>query len=47
MLRHDAYWISYQAADRFWYFQAAEAAILLAVTMMFAIGIVKLVNRRA
>lgn len=46
-LRHDAYWISYQAADRFWYFQAAEAAILLAVTMMFAIGIVKLVNRRA
>jgi hypothetical protein len=43
---HDAYWISYQAASRFWGFQAAEVGVLLAITVMFVIGTIRLVNRR-
>lgn len=43
---HDAYWISYQAASRFWGFQAAEAGILLAITVMFVIGTITLAGRR-
>jgi hypothetical protein len=43
---HDAYWISYQAASRFWVFQAAEAGILLALTAMFMIGTIRLAGRR-
>ena len=43
---HDAYWISYQAASRFWGFQGAEAGILVAITAMFVIGTIRLVNRR-
>jgi hypothetical protein len=44
--RHDAYWISYQPAGRFWDFQGAEAGILLAITVIFVIGTIRLVNRR-
>lgn len=43
---HDAYWISYQAASRFWGFQAAEAGILLAITVMLVVGTIRLVGRR-
>jgi hypothetical protein len=43
---HDAYWISYQAASRFWGFQGAEAGILLAITVMFVIGTIRLADRR-
>jgi len=43
---HDAYWISYQAASRFWGFQAAEAGILLAITVAFVIGTIRLVDHR-
>jgi hypothetical protein len=43
---HDAYWISYQAAGRSWVFQAAEAGILLVITVMFVIGTIRLISRR-
>jgi hypothetical protein len=43
---HDAYWLSYQAASRFWGFQAAEAGLLLAITVMFVIGTITLISRR-
>lgn len=43
---HDAYWISYQAAGRFWVFQGAEVGILLAITVTFVIGAIKLISRR-
>jgi ABC-type transport system involved in multi-copper enzyme maturation permease subunit len=45
-LHHGAYWISYQAADRFWVFQGAEAGILLAITAAFVIGTIRLVGCR-
>lgn len=43
---HDAYWISYQAAGRFWTFQLAEAGILLAITATFVIATIRLTGRR-
>jgi hypothetical protein len=43
---HDAYWISYQAVSRFWVFQGAEAGILLAITVTFVIGTIRLISRR-
>lgn len=42
---HDAYWISYQAAGRFWAFQAAETGILLAITIAFIFGTIRLVRQ--
>jgi len=43
---HDAYWISYQAAGRFWAFQLAEVGILLAITATFVIATIRLTGRR-
>jgi hypothetical protein len=42
---HDAYWVSYQAADKFWVFQGVEAVILLAVTAIFVIAAIRLIGR--
>jgi hypothetical protein len=44
---HDLYWISYQAARRFWVFQGAESGVLLVIGVTFAIGAVWLTSRRA
>jgi hypothetical protein len=43
---HDAYWINYQAASRFWVFQTAEVGILLVITLIFVVGTIRLAGRR-
>jgi len=44
---HDAYWMSYQPANRFWYFQSVEAAILIGLALVLAWGASILIRRRA
>ena len=44
--RHITYWIGYQPASRYWPFQAAVAAILLALAIGAGSGAVWLVGRR-
>lgn len=45
-LHHYTYWLSYQAADRFWYFQAITGAALAALATAFAVMTVWLVRSR-
>ena len=44
---HDAYWVSYQPANRFWMFQSVEAVILVGLTLVLAWGTASLIRRRA
>ena len=44
--RHVAYWIGYQPASRYWLFQGAVAAILLALAIAAGFTAVRLVGRR-
>jgi len=43
---HYGYWLSYQPAGRFWYFQAVAAAVLVALAIVFALTTVWLIRRR-
>jgi hypothetical protein len=45
-LHHYAYWLSYQPAGRFWYFQATAAAVLITLAIVFALMTIWLVRRR-
>ena len=45
-LHHYTYWLSYQPADRFWYFQAITGAALAALATAFAVMTVWLVRSR-
>lgn len=45
-LHHYTYWLSYQPADRFWYFQAITGAALAALATAFALMTVRLVRSR-
>jgi hypothetical protein len=40
------YWLSYQPAGRFGYFQAIAAAILVALAIVFTLTTVWLIRRR-
>jgi hypothetical protein len=44
---HDAYWVSYQPANRFWMFQSVEAVILVGLALVLAWGTASLIRRRA
>ncbi len=44
---HDAYWVSYQPANRFWMFQSVEAVILVGLALVLALGTASLIRRRA
>jgi hypothetical protein len=45
-LHHYAYWLSYQPADRFWYFQAITGTALAALATAFALMTVRLARSR-
>jgi hypothetical protein len=45
-LHHYAYWLSFQPAARFWYFQAVVGAVLVALATAFGLMTVWLVRRR-
>jgi hypothetical protein len=44
--RHISFWIGYQPASRYWLFQGAAAAILLALAAMASLIAVRLIGRR-
>jgi hypothetical protein len=43
---HYAYWLSYQPADRFWYFQATTGATLITLAIAFTLMTIWLIRRR-
>lgn len=43
---HYGYWLSYQPAGRFWYFQALTGAVLIASAIVFTLVTIWLVRRR-
>lgn len=45
-LHHYTYWLSYQPADRFWYFQATTGAALAALATAFALMTIRLIRSR-
>jgi hypothetical protein len=46
-LHHDAFWVSYQPASRFWIFQGVEGAILIVLAALLVLGTLWVVRRRA
>jgi hypothetical protein len=43
---HYAYWLTYQPADRFWYFQTTAGAILITLAIAFTLMTIWLIRRR-
>ena len=46
-LHHDAFWVSYQPASRFWIFQGIQGAILIVLAAPLVLGTLWVVRRRA
>jgi hypothetical protein len=43
---HDAFWVTYQPASRFWLFQGVTDVILLLLALLLAAGTIRLLRRR-
>ena len=46
-LHHDAFWMSYQPASRFWIFQGVEAVVLIGLAVLFSFATVRCIRGRA
>ena len=46
-LHHEAFWVSYQPASRFWIFQGAEGGVLIVLAALLGLATVWCVCRRA